>query len=155
MSLKYLNELQDLSFTALLIRRTSSTLSLWCEEYQFKPRNISFTYARILTVLHDQTMSFTELVEVSVMPSYTISRAINRMVDDGLLIKKKDSRDKRKTFITATDKGLELRKTIVECVKNTGDALLNHLSEEELATLHKLLHSILENVAKKYHGFRI
>ena len=155
MTLQYLDELHDLSFTALLIRRTSSTLSIWCDEYQFKPKGISFTYARILTVLDEKTMSFTELTEMAVMPSYTVSRAINRMIKDGLLKKQKDANDKRKTLIVATSQGLELRKEIILCIKYTGDALLSHLSPKDLSNLHRLLYSILESAANKYHEFRV
>ncbi len=148
------NSHQDLTQTALLLIKTASTLSHWCKEHHFRPNDIAPIEAIIMTSIGDRTMTITELVEESIVPSCTLSRAVSRMVEKNLLRKEYTDEDKRKVSISATPVGLALRSDVLECVGHMGNGLLSHLSNNEVKSLNGVLRSILKNTAKTYRGYK-
>ncbi len=153
MALKYLETLTDLTLTTLLIRRTSSTMSLWIDEMKFKPHDLSFTYARVMTVLYDEVMTFTELVEATVMPASTVSRVVKRMENEGFLKRERDPNEKRRINLFLTESGLKRRKEVLQYIAETGEALLGQLPKEDIEHLNRITLSILKHVKEKYRGY--
>jgi len=155
MTLKYLETLTDLTLTTLLIRRTSSTMSLWIDEMKFKPHDLSFTYVRVMTVLYDEVMTFSELVEATVMPASTVSRVVKRMEKEGFLKREKDKKEKRRVNLFLTPSGLKRRQEAVGYIAETGEALLGHLPQEDIDHLNRITTDILTHVQNKYRGYKI
>lgn len=155
MTLKYLETLTDLTLTTVLIRRTSSMMSLWADEMRFKPHNLSFTYVRVMTVLYDEVMTFTELVEATVMPASTVSRVVKRMEEDGFLAREKNEKEKRCVDLFLTPSGLKHREKAVGYIAETGEALLGHLPKEDIDHLNRITINILTNMQKKYRGYKV
>lgn len=155
MTLKYLETLTDLTLTTLLIRRTSSTMSLWIDEMKFKPHNLSFTYARVMTVLYDEVMTFTELVEATVMPASTVSRVVKRMEKEGFLKRERDKHEKRRINLFLTESGLTRRTEVLQYIAETGEALLGHLPQEDIDHLNRITTTILRHVKEKYRGYTV
>jgi DNA-binding MarR family transcriptional regulator len=72
------------------------------------------------------------------------SRIVERMVAKGLVQKAVSEKDKRMVDVILTDRGNELLESLDRRNEEL-DAVVNHLSEEELETLNNLLDKLRNN----------
>ena len=69
----------------------------------------------------------------------TMVRTIDRMVRDGLVTRAPDPKDRRASRITLTERGSSLRDDLVPLAAGVNRAATTALSDEEVATLRRLL----------------
>jgi DNA-binding MarR family transcriptional regulator len=80
-----------------------------------------------------------ELARVVAIEPPTMVRTIDRMVRDGLVMRKRDARDARVSRIFLTDRGRAFRDELVPIAVAVNDATLNRLTPSEGRTLRRLL----------------
>ncbi|MEP6758722.1 MAG: MarR family transcriptional regulator [Actinomycetota bacterium] len=76
----------------------------------------------------------------------TLTRHLDRMERDGLIARARDPRDRRQVRVELTPKGRELHIRLKAIAKKTGRRACDGLSEDEQATLRRLLDQIRGNV---------
>ena len=83
-----------------------------------------------------------ELSEILNIDKGTTARAIKKLEDDGFLYRERDENDKRAYKIYLTDKGNDVKDTIVEALNSWEDIITSRLSNEERIILDLLLNKI-------------
>ena len=78
----------------------------------------------------------------------TSARAIKKLEEQGFVIRKKDSNDRRNYHIFLTPKAKKLKTNIGKILSNWTDILLEDLSEGEEKQLYSLLEKISKNATK-------
>lgn len=83
----------------------------------------------------DKPTTLTEIREKLGIPNSTISTAVDKLLDSGLIRKEKDITDKRRTFLYLTEKASEDEKRIIKQHVEVFKEILCKATEEELNVL--------------------
>lgn len=78
----------------------------------------------------------------------TMTGLLDRMEQDGLVVRAADPHDRRAHRIQLTDLGRRVREPVLEVVDRTLDGVLEGIPERELARVKTTLRSILANTEK-------
>jgi DNA-binding MarR family transcriptional regulator len=76
----------------------------------------------------------------------TVSVTLKKMEDEGLILRKTDKNDTRRTRVFITEKGREWESQLFEKVIDCENILMRGLSEEESDELCRLLKKVRENI---------
>jgi Transcriptional regulators len=76
----------------------------------------------------------------------TVARLIDRMEKDGFVQRIKDTKDRRITYVTLTEKGRERVLEILPLGEEMSGAFAQNLSHEEIEALYKILVKLAGNV---------
>lgn len=93
-------------------------------------------------------ISLNELAELLVLDKSTMSRTINKLVEDGLVIRELDPEDRRYVKIKLTDKGVKIFKNIEESMDRYYKAIFNSIPEEKKEQVLDSLKLLIEAVNK-------
>jgi len=93
-------------------------------------------------------ISLNKLAELLVLDKSTMSRTINKLVEDGLVIRELDPEDRRYVKIKLTDKGVEIFKSIEESMDRYYKAIFNSIPEEKKEQVLDSLKLLIEAVNK-------
>jgi DNA-binding MarR family transcriptional regulator len=105
-----------------------------------QPFGLSTEQAHLLMVLWTYgPMTVTELGREVALSSGTLSAALQRMEDAGLVKRSPDPRDGRATRIEGASWSASKRASLVAALEKTEDEILSPLSSKERATLAELL----------------
>ncbi|WP_432664155.1 MarR family transcriptional regulator [Wukongibacter baidiensis] len=103
--------------------------------------NLSLTQVQILHVLSNSPsgqLTVNQIKSFMVDESPNVSRSLNKLMENGYILKERSSEDQRVVYITVTDEGRQAhRDADKELVKVSLD-----LSDEELKTLYEILKKI-------------
>lgn len=78
-----------------------------------------------------------------------LTRLLNNMEEEKLLIRKKDNYDKRKVIVFLTKKGLEKRKLAKSVVKSFNKKILDKVTDEEFETFKEVINKV-QSVVEQY-----
>jgi DNA-binding MarR family transcriptional regulator len=102
--------------------------------------NLSRHEWRVIAALGDeQTLSSTEVSKITSMDKMTVSRAVTRLTENGLIAVSKNNEDRRQKTLRLTKQGLAIYKQIVPMVHAREDYILSALTDEEYAELNRLM----------------
>jgi len=87
---------------------------------------------------------------VSMMEPTTVT-AVNAMESRGLVRRERDADDRRKFKVVLTTKGRQLESKLLPCAKSVNELAAKGLSEDEIATLRRLLDRARANLAPARH----
>jgi len=93
-------------------------------------------------------VSLSELAELLALDKSTMSRTINNLVEDGLVIRELDPEDRRYVKIKLTDKGIKIFKDIEESMDRYYKAIFNSVPEEKREQVLDSLKLLIEAVNK-------
>ena len=93
----------------------------------------------------NQPLSASEIVERSSMDKVNVSRAIAGLKEKGLLGRGVNTDDRRRVVLWLTERGLEVFRALVPPVRELELKLLGGLSEDEQATLIRLMEKVRKN----------
>lgn len=93
-----------------------------------------------------ETLSQIELCNKMNKKQSTIVRLIDRMVRDGLVIRKKDSKDRRITNVMLTEKGKELREKVFSIGDEMSEIFTKGITEKELKVFTNVLNKMQDNI---------
>ena len=98
---------------------------------------------KILTI--NNGISQNELAREVHLQASTISVALVKMEEEGLIIREASSNDKRKVNVYMTSSGYEMMKTLDKVVDKMEEKMLDGLTDSEKYDLHYYLTKILKN----------
>jgi len=93
-------------------------------------------------------VSLSELAELLALDKSTMSRTINNLVEDGLVIRELDPEDRRYVKIKLTDKGIKIFKDIEESMDRYYKSIFNSVPEEKREQVLDSLKLLIEAVNK-------
>mgnify|MGYP001016436818 CR=1 FL=1 len=93
-------------------------------------------------------VSLNELAELLALDKSTMSRTINNLVEDGLVIRELDPEDRRYVKIKLTDKGIKIFKDIEESMDRYYKSIFNSVPEEKREQVLDSLKLLIEAVNK-------
>lgn len=76
----------------------------------------------------------------------TLTRTVDRMVEDGLIKRDRDVADRRQVHLSLTDKGWAVFKAALVCVTRFNDRVTDVLDADEVERLQPLIRRILVHV---------
>lgn len=125
---------------ALIMCISQEKTSLMTKE--LKVFNISLTQLQILHLLDfapNGELTVNQIKEYMIDESPNVSRSLNKLMDNELIIKKRSEKDQRVVFIKITEEGKEIhKKADKELIKHTN----MQLNEKEVNSLYTLLKKI-------------
>jgi len=93
-------------------------------------------------------VSLSELAELLALDKSTMSRTINNLVEDGLVIRELHPEDRRYVKIKLTDKGIKIFKNIEESMDRYYKAIFNSIPEDKREQVLDSLKLLIEAVNK-------
>ncbi|GLQ06348.1 MarR family winged helix-turn-helix transcriptional regulator [Sneathiella chinensis] len=104
---------------------------------------------RILAALgNHQPLSGTELGRITSMEKMTVSRAVNRLRQAGLVSAHTNSADRRQKTLHLTDQGTAVYNQIIPLAREREAAILSALSKKEYQTLNHLMEKIFRQATR-------
>ncbi|WP_207655723.1 MarR family winged helix-turn-helix transcriptional regulator [Vallitalea okinawensis] len=103
-----------------------------------RPMNLSYTQLNILHILSQVPtgqLTVNQIKQFMIDESPNVSRSLNKLMENGHIIKERSKEDQRVVYITITDSGRELHKTADQEILK----LSLNLSEEDLQTVYEIL----------------
>ena len=113
------------------------------DTYQ-KPFNLSVHEWRVVAVLGRHPYSTaTDIIGYTAMDKVTISRAVKRLIEKGLVERESKDIDRRCMLINLTDKGRAIHAQVVPRVTQYEQQLFDQLSVQERQQLDRLLSKLM------------
>jgi DNA-binding MarR family transcriptional regulator len=95
---------------------------------------------RVLDLLADeQGHSMSEIAEHAMVPAPTLTKIVDRLVDNALVHRRVDERDRRRVLVFTTDHGADLHARIAPQVGRAEDDAVAELEPDDAARLVHLL----------------
>ena len=105
--------------------------------------HIDFALLRLFLVTEEWTS--TRLAEALPLPPSTISRSVNKLVDKGLVRRRRLRRDRRVLMLTLTEEGKALTQELHLLVQAYDSMLCEGVSEEEMAAFAAVSSKVMAN----------
>lgn len=93
-----------------------------------------------------------ELVKITHLKAPTISVTLQRMEQDGIVVRKTDPEDMRQIRVYLTEAGRQLHIRMHESIRKTEDLLLTDVSEEEERQMRAVLKKVRDNALHHWGG---
>lgn len=131
------------TYLAYLLRRASDTVSTDFYTYLYTT-DLSVTEWRVLACLHNNhEESVTDLAYHAVMKQPTLSKALVRMEQDGLIERRQEPDDRRQTMVRNTRKGTALAAELCRVAKEHEAGIMENLSKTERKQLVAILRKLI------------
>ncbi|MEM8979908.1 MAG: MarR family transcriptional regulator [Pseudomonadota bacterium] len=96
-------------------------------------------YVLLACLSHFDEMTAQDVARISRRPRNTVSRAVHRMIDDGLIERAPDASDGRQAQLKITPAGLEMHLKAAAYLKARQEVVLDGLTADERAQFSALL----------------
>ena len=106
-------------------------------------------FAPLVMLFEQDGLTQAELCRRINVEQPTMANTLGRMERDGLIKRKADSGDKRRTLIFLTAKATDAQSKIMGAVRNVSNRALNGLSASEQDEVFRLLSQMAENLAER------
>ena len=104
-------------------------------------------YRQILRFLsHEDGVTQVDIARNSHFTAPTVSVTLKKMEDEGLISRKTDKNDTRRTRVFITEKGREWESRLHAKIMDCEDILVRGFSEEEISEFCRLLNKARENI---------
>lgn len=125
-----------------LVHRTDVKMTNYFTK-RLKPYGVTPEQWSIISILCSQRgTTQKELAEAVDKDQTTVVRMIQSMERKGILMKTLNDRDRRSHYLFLTEKGDEIKKTVLPVVKDAHRAVTSNLSKEEIEQLESLLNKL-------------
>ena len=114
-----------------------------CELAACKLNHLDFTLIRLFLI--DQEWTVTELAEILPMDVPAISRVVSKLVDRGLIERRRPREDRRIVLLKLTGEGVARGLELHEKLHTYEEKLLKGIPDEELDILRSTVEKILQN----------
>ncbi len=107
---------------------------------------IDLTYTQYITMMvlwEYGEMNVKELGERLYLDSGTLTPLLKKLESKGYITRERSKTDERQITVEPTEQGMQLRGQAVDIPAAVGSCI--NLSQEEIATLYKLLYKVLDN----------
>ena len=101
-------------------------------------------WAVLVSIWRNGQLSVKQIADLTGNAPPATSRIVERMVQNGLLVRQQDERDRRAVVVDVSEKGENLSH-LTSVYENVNEVLLGGLSEEETTQLFELLDRVQAN----------
>lgn len=116
---------------------------------ELKPYQISSGQFFILMPLFKQDGINQEAIsQINKVDKATITRGIQKLIDEGYVTRKRDKQDKRAYRVYLTKKGKSIKSGILSIAQQWDDILLAHLDKEQREMIKGVLDTMIENASQ-------
>ncbi len=109
---------------------------------------ISFSWGFIILNVEKDGTPSTSLGPKMGMEPTSLSRTLKSMEADNIIVRKADTKDKRKALVFLTEKGLEMRKVVREVVIEFNEKLYGHIPANEIKSFFKTMYKVDQLVSE-------
>lgn len=96
-------------------------------------------YLLLVCLSHYSVLTAQDVARIARQPRNTVSRAVHRMLSEGLIERVPDPLDGRQARLTITPPGRAMHQQIAECLRLRQEEVLGNLDQKERETLSALL----------------
>ncbi len=107
-------------------------------------------YIILVCLIHYPQLTAQEVARISRRPRNTISRAVNRMLSEGYIVRTPDPDDARQAYLAITPAGKVLESKIAVYLQKRQELVLDGLTAKERYTLSTLLRKAALHAASLY-----
>jgi len=100
-------------------------------------------------VLHHENCTQADICEAWDMDKSTLSGIIARMERDELILTRRDDQDKRRTYLSITEKGRKLWEPMGKFMRELNEKALEGFSDEEYEMLLSMLCRLRDNINRE------
>lgn len=104
-------------------------------------------YVLLVCLAHFDELTAQDVANISRRPRNTVSRAVHRMVAEGLILRAPDATDGRQARLRITDAGRALQKQAARHLQDRQIAILGGLDQDERELFSKLLRKAARHAA--------
>lgn len=116
-----------------------------------KPLGVTVPQWRILAVLHERTgCTMNELADVTTVDRTTLTRALDRMAADGLVVRRSDARDRRNVRLSLSAAGKDAFRRVLPLVVAQNERATRGFGAGELAEFRARLQRMVRNLDPDY-----
>lgn len=102
--------------------------------------DISLPEWRVIAVLGESSeVSAGFVAQKTAMDKVAVSRAVNKLIDSGLLVRQFANEDKRRSVLSLSDKGTRIYSQVAPLALDYENRLIEQLSKEDQVILEELL----------------
>ena len=131
---------------AMLIREVYSS-SMDIVSKNLKDCNLTHQQIMIIKLIaHNKQINISQLCEEMSLSKGTVSGIVQRLEEAGYVKKIKYEEDKRNTYITFSEKGLEFAKEFRRKINQSFDKIFENLTEEEISEARKNLLKLRDKI---------
>lgn len=133
--------------TFMLFIQTGETVLKYADAKFYNGANTSAIKYAALKILNknDGTMTHTQLANWLFKEPHSITKLVERLKRDGLVVTKRQTRDRRAINIIITDKGREHIEEATPTARELAGQVMSSISEEEAAQLGEMLGTLRQN----------
>ena len=118
---------------------------------KLRPLRLTVPQWRVLAVLRERAgCTMNELADFTTIDRTTLTRALDRMVRDGLIERRSDALDRRSTRLMLTAAGAAAFRRVLPRVVEQNERAMQGFDEGERAALRALLHRMIRNLDPDY-----
>ncbi len=110
--------------------------------------NTTFSWGFIILNIEKGGTPSTALGPKMGMESTSLSRTLKKMENDGVIVRKTDEIDRRKSLVFLTDKGIEMRRQVRSVVLDFNQKLYDHIPKEEIRAFFDTMQKVNELVSQ-------
>ena len=130
-------------YAAALVKSVTREVYREAAVYDLTPTDFA-----VIRVFHvDQEWTVTELAKMLSSEAATMSRVVSKLVDRGVLRRRRLSEDRRKVLLKLTEDGVALRFELQERVHSCEERLTQGISPEDMETCLATIKRIVANHA--------
>ena len=96
-------------------------------------------------LLEGEEKAISELGRETQIATSTVSREVSRLIDKGLLSRRRPRNDRRVVLIELSDNGLSLGLEIARCLRACDEKFLERIDAEEMKTFQDVIRKIVNN----------
>lgn len=133
--------------TFVLFMQTAETVLKYADAQLYEKEKMSAVKLAALQILnmHNGTMIHSELAAWMFKEPHSITKLIERLKRDKLVITKRDTDDKRVINIVMTDKGQKLLNETLPLARDVADRVMSSINEDNAIELGKLISVLRQN----------
>ena len=99
-----------------------------------------------------QGISQSALVKMTHLTAPTVSVALQKMEQQGLIERRQNPEDMRETMVSITDRGIDFHDFIKRSIAQTQDEMFEGISEEEIIQLRETLIKVRNNLSERKYA---
>lgn len=130
-------------YLAYLLAKCSHVVSSSFHE-QLKQKGMPVITWRILCSINDQPRTVGDLVDMVLVSQPTLSKALDRLERDKLIIRKRDDEHRRQVYIHITAKAQKIVGELLPLAVEDELKSFGHMPDKDKKQLKKLLHNLID-----------
>ena len=130
------------NYLGYLLAKCSHTVSNSFHQ-SLKEHGVSINTWRILASVNDKPATVNELVKMVLVSQPTLSKTLDRLERDKLIIRKRDEQHRRKVYIHIAEKGVEVIEKLIPLANKYEQERFKHMKPEDKQKLKQLLQELI------------